>query len=151
MAGSCFNFIFAYLIYAFILQVGYMEPAWSSKLGAVAETSPAAVAGLPTPVVVAASEAGAGRNLRRASLLRLLTCGSVDDGKSTLIGRLLYDCRAVFADQLAAVEHASKKPSSCLGTPWILSAASSPLGRTVTPKTARRAVSIRSRTLSGRA
>ena len=44
-----------------------------------------------------------------ASLLRLLTCGSVDDGKSTLIGRLLYDCRAVFADQLAAVETASKR------------------------------------------
>ena len=42
-------------------------------------------------------------------LLRLLTCGSVDDGKSTLIGRLLYDCRAVFADQIAAVEHASTR------------------------------------------
>ena len=32
-------------------------------------------------------------------LLRLLTCGSVDDGKSTLIGRLLYDSRLIYADQ----------------------------------------------------
>jgi len=38
------------------------------------------------------------------SMLRFITCGSVDDGKSTLIGRLLYDSRAVFEDQLAALE-----------------------------------------------
>jgi len=37
-------------------------------------------------------------------LLRLATAGSVDDGKSTLIGRLLYDAKAVLADQLAHVE-----------------------------------------------
>jgi len=41
-------------------------------------------------------------------LLRLLTCGSVDDGKSTLIGRLLYDSKSIFEDQLAAAESASK-------------------------------------------
>jgi sulfate adenylyltransferase subunit 1 len=40
-------------------------------------------------------------------LLRFTTAGSVDDGKSTLIGRLLYDCKAVFADQLSALERAS--------------------------------------------
>src|SRR5918998_698233 len=40
-------------------------------------------------------------------LLRLATAGSVDDGKSTLIGRLLYDARAILADQLAHVEAAS--------------------------------------------
>jgi bifunctional enzyme CysN/CysC len=40
-------------------------------------------------------------------LLRLATAGSVDDGKSTLIGRLLYDSKAIFADQLEAVEKAS--------------------------------------------
>jgi bifunctional enzyme CysN/CysC len=45
-------------------------------------------------------------------LLRFLTAGSVDDGKSTLIGRLLYDTRAVFDDQLAAVERDSKRRSS---------------------------------------
>src|SRR5436190_3928399 len=43
------------------------------------------------------------------SLLRFLTCGSVDDGKSTLIGRLLYDSKMIFEDQLAALESDSKK------------------------------------------
>jgi bifunctional enzyme CysN/CysC len=43
------------------------------------------------------------------SLLRFLTCGSVDDGKSTLIGRLLYDTKLLFEDQLAALERDSKK------------------------------------------
>ena len=43
------------------------------------------------------------------SLLRFITCGSVDDGKSTLIGRLLYDAKMLFEDQLAAVESDSKK------------------------------------------
>ena len=42
-------------------------------------------------------------------LLRFLTCGSVDDGKSTLIGRLLYDSKMVYEDQLAAVKSASGK------------------------------------------
>jgi bifunctional enzyme CysN/CysC len=41
-------------------------------------------------------------------MLRFITCGSVDDGKSTLIGRLLYDCRQVFDDQLEALEAESK-------------------------------------------
>lgn len=43
------------------------------------------------------------------SLLRFITCGSVDDGKSTLIGRLLYESKMLFEDQLAAVEFDSKK------------------------------------------
>ncbi|MFN3522200.1 MAG: sulfate adenylyltransferase subunit CysN [Phenylobacterium sp.] len=43
------------------------------------------------------------------SLLRFLTCGSVDDGKSTLIGRLLYDSKMIFEDQLAALEADSRK------------------------------------------
>jgi len=42
-------------------------------------------------------------------MLRFLTCGSVDDGKSTLIGRLLYDSKMIFDDQLSAVESESKK------------------------------------------
>src|SRR5205823_4832580 len=42
-------------------------------------------------------------------LLRVATAGSVDDGKSTLIGRLLHDAKAVFADQLEAVEDASRR------------------------------------------
>lgn len=42
-------------------------------------------------------------------LLRLITCGSVDDGKSTLIGRLLYDSKRLFDDQLAALESDSRR------------------------------------------
>ena len=42
-------------------------------------------------------------------LLRFLTCGSVDDGKSTLIGRLLYDSKMIYEDQLAAITKDSKK------------------------------------------
>ncbi|MFN3515583.1 MAG: sulfate adenylyltransferase subunit CysN [Novosphingobium sp.] len=42
-------------------------------------------------------------------MLRFITCGSVDDGKSTLIGRLLYDSKMIFEDQLAALEMDSKK------------------------------------------
>ena len=45
-------------------------------------------------------------------LLRFLTCGSVDDGKSTLIGRLLYDSKMIYEDQLAAIE----KDSLTVGT-----------------------------------
>ena len=43
------------------------------------------------------------------SMLRFITCGSVDDGKSTLIGRLLYDSKMIFEDQLAALENDSKR------------------------------------------
>jgi bifunctional enzyme CysN/CysC len=44
-----------------------------------------------------------------SELLRLATAGSVDDGKSTLIGRLLYDSKSIFADQLEAVERTSRE------------------------------------------
>ncbi len=46
---------------------------------------------------------------QRKSLLRFITCGSVDDGKSTLIGRLLYDSKMIFEDQLATLESDSKR------------------------------------------
>jgi bifunctional enzyme CysN/CysC len=46
---------------------------------------------------------------QRKSLLRFITCGSVDDGKSTLIGRLLYESKLLFEDQLAALEADSRK------------------------------------------
>src|SRR5881397_1221498 len=49
------------------------------------------------------------------SLLRFLTCGSVDDGKSTLIGRLLYDSRLVCDDQLAGLASDSKKAGTTGG------------------------------------
>ena len=45
----------------------------------------------------------------KGELLRFTTAGSVDDGKSTLIGRLLYDSKSIFQDQLAAIENISKK------------------------------------------
>ena len=48
------------------------------------------------------------------SLLRFITCGSVDDGKSTLIGRLLYDTRAILADQLDALERSSRQRGTAL-------------------------------------
>lgn len=43
------------------------------------------------------------------SLMRFLTCGSVDDGKSTLIGRLLHDSKQIYEDQLAAVNNDSQR------------------------------------------
>ena len=49
------------------------------------------------------------RTHEQKSLLRFITCGSVDDGKSTLIGRLLYECKTLFEDQLAALAADSKK------------------------------------------
>ncbi len=49
------------------------------------------------------------REQENKSMLRFLTCGSVDDGKSTLIGRLLYDTKLIFEDQLATLENDSKK------------------------------------------
>ncbi|MDJ1158148.1 sulfate adenylyltransferase subunit CysN [Chelatococcus sp. SYSU_G07232] len=61
----------------------------------------AAVATLARPV---AAPVPAGRGL-----LRFLTCGSVDDGKSTLIGRLLYETKAIFEDQFASLENDSRR------------------------------------------
>ena len=46
---------------------------------------------------------------RHKTMLRFITCGSVDDGKSTLIGRLLYDSKMIFEDQLASLEADSRK------------------------------------------
>jgi sulfate adenylyltransferase subunit 1 len=45
----------------------------------------------------------------QSELLRFITCGSVDDGKSTLIGRLLHDSKSIFEDQLAAVERTTRR------------------------------------------
>ncbi|HEX3895756.1 MAG TPA: sulfate adenylyltransferase subunit CysN [Rudaea sp.] len=49
------------------------------------------------------------RKHQQKSMLRFITCGSVDDGKSTLIGRLLYDSKLIFEDQLAVLEADSKR------------------------------------------
>jgi bifunctional enzyme CysN/CysC len=63
-----------------------------------------AVTDFPVPTLEARLAA-----LEKTSLLRFITCGSVDDGKSTLIGRLLYDSKMIFDDQLAALEADSKR------------------------------------------
>ena len=63
-----------------------------------------------TPAATAAEEISAYMaEQEKKSLLRFLTCGSVDDGKSTLIGRLLYDTKLIFEDQLAALTNDSRK------------------------------------------
>ena len=49
------------------------------------------------------------KNTEVDNILRLITCGSVDDGKSTLIGRLLYDSKLIFQDQLETLVKDSKK------------------------------------------
>jgi bifunctional enzyme CysN/CysC len=56
-----------------------------------------------------AADGGPLATRREKDLLRFLTCGSVDDGKSTLIGRLLYDCSLVLEDQLATLERDSRR------------------------------------------
>jgi sulfate adenylyltransferase subunit 1 len=56
------------------------------------------------------ADSGSGtESARHMDILRLATAGSVDDGKSTLIGRLLFDSKAIFEDQLAAVERTSRE------------------------------------------
>jgi bifunctional enzyme CysN/CysC len=59
------------------------------------------------PKTAALASAGAPAGQRK--LLRFLTCGSVDDGKSTLIGRLLYDCKLLFDDQIVALAEDSSR------------------------------------------
>ncbi|MFQ1001931.1 sulfate adenylyltransferase subunit 1 [Modestobacter sp. SSW1-42] len=58
--------------------------------------------------MTALAQAAAELATARKDILRIATAGSVDDGKSTLIGRLLYDSKAVFEDQYAAIERASR-------------------------------------------
>ena len=62
----------------------------------------------PDPLIASDIGAYLARH-RDKQLLRFITCGSVDDGKSTLIGRLLYDTRQIFDDQLASLEADSKR------------------------------------------
>ncbi|MFI7013133.1 sulfate adenylyltransferase subunit 1 [Streptomyces sp. NPDC050164] len=63
---------------------------------------------MSTGVAQAADQTGSAGRLS-GGLLRLATCGSVDDGKSTLVGRLLYDTKSVLADQAAAIEEVSRR------------------------------------------
>ncbi|MCO6184707.1 sulfate adenylyltransferase subunit CysN [Rhizobium sp. L1K21] len=62
-----------------------------------------------SPIIAAENVVEYLRAQEAKSMLRFLTCGSVDDGKSTLIGRLLYDTKLIFEDQLASLEADSRK------------------------------------------
>ena len=62
----------------------------------------------PDPLIASDIEVYLDRH-RQKSLLRFITCGSVDDGKSTLIGRLLYDAKMIFDDQLSELEADSRR------------------------------------------
>src|SRR4051812_27520173 len=63
----------------------------------------------PKPRWRTASVSAISDQAQQAELLRLVTCGSVDDGKSTLIGRLLYDTKQIFVDQMEHIEETSKR------------------------------------------
>ena len=71
-------------------------------------TTPDSAGFAPDPLIAADIAAYLERQQAK-SLLRVITCGSVDDGKSTLIGRLLYDSKQIFDDQLSALEADSKR------------------------------------------
>jgi sulfate adenylyltransferase subunit 1 len=75
----------------------------SEQSSAAASVSSAAEASSPASAAAATTRI-AGSLRRNSELLRFSTAGSVDDGKSTLIGRLLYDSKSVFEDQLASVQ-----------------------------------------------
>ena len=88
-----------------------MSASSSTPEGLPGAATPAPSNGSKTATLPAESAADLFRRLadRPADLLRFATAGSVDDGKSTLIGRLLYDSKQVLADQLAHVEQASQR------------------------------------------
>lgn len=77
---------------------------------ATSSTSDAAPAPAAAPAVDAASHHDAG-----GGILRFITCGSVDDGKSTLIGRLFYDSKLLFDDQIKVLERDSQKHGAADG------------------------------------
>lgn len=76
--------------------------------GVAAPASPNAARPAPTTATEAAMKTARRKATSDEHLLRLATAGSVDDGKSTLVGRLLFDSKAILADQLDAVESVSR-------------------------------------------
>ncbi|WP_083259915.1 sulfate adenylyltransferase subunit 1 [Cellulosimicrobium cellulans] len=78
-------------------------PTTDQVSGTTSGTAAGTTAGTTTSITPVALD-----DDRRGTLLRLATAGSVDDGKSTLVGRLLYDSKSVLADQLDAVERVSR-------------------------------------------
>src|SRR4030088_396081 len=70
---------------------------------------PAPTIASPKPRWRTANVSAISEQAQQAELLRLVTCGSVDDGKSTLIGRLLYDTKQIMVDQLEHIEQTSER------------------------------------------
>ncbi len=86
------------------------EPMGEANPGAAVETDrDTAIPRSPFPVPASDEVAAYLHQHEDKPLLRFITCGSVDDGKSTLIGRLLYESKRLFDDQLAALESDSRK------------------------------------------
>src|SRR5213080_289497 len=81
----------------------------SPRPGSPSAAKPAPTTVSPKPRWRIASVSAISEQAQRAELLRLVTCGSVDDGKSTLIGRLLYDTKQIFVDQMEHIEETSKR------------------------------------------
>lgn len=77
-------------------------------MGTLTQAAEASLAYRPSELIQADIDAYL-QSHQTKSLLRFITCGSVDDGKSTLIGRLLYDSRMIFEDQLAQLEADSRR------------------------------------------
>ena len=91
-------------------RVGRRRPSGTSSRRSRSRGSPSVAP--PGPTTSSARppwRTASGRATSRMELLRFATAGSVDDGKSTLIGRLLYDSKAIFEDQLEAVERVSRE------------------------------------------
>ena len=92
-------------------ESGMEEPAVRKveDVGAVSKADAAAIPHSPFPIPGGSDIATYLKQHESKPLLRFITCGSVDDGKSTLIGRLLHDSKRLFDDQLAALEKDSRK------------------------------------------
>ncbi|HEX8308215.1 MAG TPA: sulfate adenylyltransferase subunit CysN [Allosphingosinicella sp.] len=86
-----------------------LHPVIPAKAGTPGHEDTAGLPETPAFAGVTKEDDSAAYAGQEKSLLRLLTCGSVDDGKSTLLGRLLYDSKMLFDDQIEALEVDSRK------------------------------------------
>ena len=86
-----------------------MSAVAKSRDVSVAGSNVASASVIAPPAACQSETAADFQSSPRAGLLRFITCGSVDDGKSTLIGRLLYDSKGLLADQVSALEAASRR------------------------------------------
>ena len=119
----------------------------SRRPGSPSAARPAATTGSARPPWKTARRRATSDDDRRATrlarkdILRFATAGSVDDGKSTLIGRLLYDSKAIFEDQLEAVERASASAATTTSTSRCSPTACAPSASRASPSTSPTATS----------